>query len=394
MLFERAYTTAPWTKPAVASILTGRYPNSHGVTAIRSVLPDSVVTLAETLSEGGYRTASITSNGLLRAGSGFEQGFDLYDDEEALGHSHLSTPGVTERGIDFLEDTATSDEPFFLTALYFDPHYAYVPHPEFGFAAESAGRLDGSEPIGDLRSLQPALTAEEVGFLRDVYDEEIRYTDAGIGRLLDRLDELELARETLVLLTSDHGEEFMEHGWLGHTRNLYQGLVRVPLLIRPPGEPANVSRVERRVSTVSIAATVLDLAGIEPEEGLGASLRPLWEGRADEAEEGGTVFFEVDYQPLGDFDVEKRAQMRGLVTAGWKLIRDDTVERYELYDVENDPLEQSNRDGELPDLQRKWVEQLRLWTRFARGDKQAERQLREVGTQEREMLRDLGYVDR
>jgi len=190
--FDRAYAPSSWTKPSVASIFTGQYPHRHGLNFVLATLPDSAQTLAERLSQAGFATAGAVSHVFVDRKNGFDQGFDVYDSAEARGHSHVSTAGVTKRARKLLEQLAGGDRPFFLFVHYFDPHYEYRRHPEVGFAGESGGRLRGGEDIHELRAMGPSLAAEEVAFLRDVYDEEVRFTDAGIGELLDTLADLGL----------------------------------------------------------------------------------------------------------------------------------------------------------------------------------------------------------
>jgi arylsulfatase A-like enzyme len=277
--FERAYATAPWTKPAVASMFTGLYPAAHGAGRVKNALPEGARTLAEILREAGYRSAGVVSHDVVRAVNGFAQGFDRYLESEAGGHDHVSTPGVTEQALAELADLAAGDAPFFLFVHYFDPHYNYKRHPGVGFAAERAGRLDGSQPLVSLRRWGEDLSDAELGFLRDLYDEEIRFTDAGIGRLLEGLERSGRGGNTYVVATADHGEAFLEHGWLGHTRSLYDVLLRVPLLVRGPGLDPRV--VEEPVSLVGLLPTVLDLLGVEPPQGLhGVSLAPALRGGA------------------------------------------------------------------------------------------------------------------
>ncbi|MBW2421989.1 MAG: sulfatase, partial [Deltaproteobacteria bacterium] len=218
--FERAYSTAPWTIPSVASMLTGLYPHAHGAMHFRSQLPPSVDTLAEILSAQGYATAASVSHTVLNRLRRFGQGFDRYLDSEAQGHKHLSTPGVTDQAIAFLKGFEKQDRPFFLFIHYFDPHYAFRHHPQLGFTNPPVERLTGSESITRLREMLPEMTRAELDFILALYDEEIRFTDGGIGRVLDALRELGLDDETLVVFTADHGEEFGERGWLGHTTTL------------------------------------------------------------------------------------------------------------------------------------------------------------------------------
>ncbi|MBW2290118.1 MAG: sulfatase, partial [Deltaproteobacteria bacterium] len=335
--FDRAYAAAPWTKPSVASMFTGQYPHRHGVNFVLDALPPEAVTVAERLSEAGYSTAGTVSHIFVAGKNGLDQGFDHYDSAEAGGHSHISTTGVTRRAIKLLEGFGT--DPFFLFVHYFDPHYEYRRHPEFGFAPESVGRLRGGEDIHDLRAMGADLSPEEVRFLRDVYDEEVRFTDDGIGVLLASLEAQGLADDTIVIVAADHGEEFFERGWLGHTRTVHEEVIRVPLVVRVPGDPGPGRVVTTPISLASLAPTILDFAGIVAPDGnfQVASLRPLLEG-VDDAEPA-SVRSEVRYVVLNRSNpqAEKAAFKYALIRDRYKLIKDFQAKRFELYDLFEDP---------------------------------------------------------
>lgn len=166
-------------------------------------------TLPEIMAEHGYATFGLASNFPLRAKEGFGQGFERYDASEIGGHYCVSTPGLAEKALVALEDLAAGGRPFFLFVHYFDPHYNYRDHAEVDFASPRAGRLDGSESIHELRRMLEDLEEHEIELLRALYDEEVRFTDAGIGSLLERLERLGLSERTVVVLTADHGEEFL-----------------------------------------------------------------------------------------------------------------------------------------------------------------------------------------
>ena len=393
--FEAAATTAPWTRPAVATILTGLYPSAHSVTRIARRLPDEVTTLAELCTAAGYDTAFATSNALLKAPYGYEQGFGTWMDGEARGRHHVSTGGLTDQAVDWLSAPGRGDRPWFLGLLYFDPHYRYVPHEEVDFAAPSAGRLRGAESIQELRDMD--LAPEEIAFVRDLYDEEIRHTDAGIGRLLAALEGLDLDRDTWIVLTSDHGEEFLDHGWLGHTRNLYEGLLRVPLLIRPPGGVSDSPGgcvVRQPVSLVSLTPTLVDLLGLPlPEDGFqGPSLRALIEGGAS-PDAAPPVFGEVDFVPGKAVHEDKRARMRSVRRGDWKLIRDDDRGTVELYDLAADPGERADLAAERPELAAELLDLLERMSAAVRSRAAGSSEAR-LEEADLELLQGLGYVDR
>ena len=242
---------------------------------------------------------------------------------------------------------------------------------------------------GDLE-LPEDMTPEEVGFLRARYEEEVQATDRGIGVLLAELDALGRAGDTLVVFTADHGEEFLAHGWLGHTRTLYQELVRVPLIARGPGVPAG--RVVREpVSLVSLAPTLLEWLGLEHRDrGFhGDSLAPLLRGEAPERS-GAVAFTEVDF--VGRQRRDKDAHKKAVTGERWKLIRDDVTGRVELYDLEVDPDELDDVADARPEVVAELLSALELHL-AALGAGAAHAEETELSAEELAELSALGYTE-
>ncbi len=392
--FEYAYASAPWTMPSVASLITGLYPTGHGVMTAMTGMSKDVHTLPEILRERGFRTGGVVSNHLIRSrlGRGFAQGYDIYRGSEAGGHDHISTGGVTDQAIEMVRDFARTDAPFFLFVHYFDPHFNYRRHPAVGFAPPRVGRLDGRQNIHQLRNLLQELSEAEIDFLLDLYDEEIFFTDAGIGRLLEAVREVGAYDSTIIVLTSDHGEEFRDHGWLGHTRTLYQELIRVPLIISAPGYRGKPRVVPDRVSLVSITPTLLDLLSIE-REGLSfhePSLEGPMSGCGGDAPD--FVLTEVGFLPPGIPRGVKRAFKKAIVGERYKLIRDEETGKVELYDLEADPGERNNLADAQPALRNQLLRELDGRLRRARQGATPP-DLRHLSDDEIESLRALGYVD-
>lgn len=355
--FDRAYATAGWTSPSVASMLTGLYPSGHGVTRPSTALADGIPTLAEALRDRGFATAGIVSNHILGKRWGFARGFDSFDERNVKLHKGVSTPGVTATAIATLERLSREERPFFLFVHYFDPHYNYERHDEFDFAPTRAGRLRGGEDIRVLRDLSGGATAEEVAFLRDLYDGEIRFTDAGIGRLLAALRARGLYDDTLIVLAADHGEEFLERGWLGHTRTLYDELIRVPLVLRLPRAPARTV-IQEPVSLTSLPPTIMELLGFEiPKSFPYASLvGQLSAAPLDLASQ--RVLAEVDFVPASRLYVAKTARQQSLVGPRFKLIRNLLAGTVELYDVLRDPDERRDVSESEPARVREMTREL------------------------------------
>lgn len=395
-VFDSAYTAAPWTKPSVASLLTGLHPRSHTVTRMIHKLPDSVATLAEMLSERGWATGAVVSHNLIGTRQRFDQGFERFDEAEARGHRHVSTDGVTERAIAMLAELEATGRPWFLMVHYFDPHYDYMPHPEFGWAPPRVGRLRAGQMAKRAAELDPPPDADEVAFLRDLYDEEIRFTDAGIGRLLDALQASGRFDQTVVAVTADHGEEFYERGCLGHTRTLYEELVRVPLIVRDPRTPQPGRRIASPVSLVSFTPTALELLGAArgDDEFEAGSIAALVRGERDTPETTTSIYAEVDFTP-GSRNVNRcpptRADVRAVVRGRHKLMHDRLRDEYLLFDLEADPHERRDLSGERPKLFTAMRAELEREPVVAGRHDSEERTLDPA---EIEMLRDLGYIER
>ncbi len=267
-LFERAFAQSSWTKPSVASLITGLLPRSHTANRREDALPEPALTLAERLGALGYRTAGFVTNTNVAAEFGFAQGFGTYelllDEDERLGYARAEV--LVDRALAHLEERG--EEPFFLYLHATDPHDPYTFTPG---GKESVGSTDFMEALeaGEIRS--DAATREK---LLALYDEKIRYTDRELGRLFDALRKRGLYENSLIVLVSDHGEEFFEHGWWRHGKTLYQEQLHVPFLVKWPEGAAAGRRLQDVVQHVDLVPTVLDFLGEATEGDLPG--RSLW----------------------------------------------------------------------------------------------------------------------
>lgn len=367
--FANTYAPAPWTQPSIASLFTGRMPSAHSVENMPAHLVEEHLTLPEHFEGAGYQTQGIISHFLLGRKFGFAQGFTGYDQRAVLEHTGISSQKVTDAAIEWLK--LRTPEPFFLFVHYFDPHFVYHDHPEIDLAQKYEGPIKPAMPIWDLRDLRGDLNASDVEYLVSLYREEISFTDHHVGRLLEFLDQAGLSQDTLVVFTSDHGEELMEHGWIGHTRTLYGELLRVPLFIRQPGVIAP-GVVETAVSLVDIAPTLDELVlGISADPGFqGKSLAALLFDRgADFADR--RLYSEVSLEAKDDNGagnlrrMEKSALKSALLGERWKLIHDRRSGEFEVYDVQADPGDRENLWGADPDRDASLQRELLEWERRA-----------------------------
>jgi len=382
--FEQAVSQSPWTLPAMASIHTSLYPSQHGAVMANRKLGPRAVTLAEVLRQNGYRTAAVISHLFTSRRYGFAQGFSRFNERSIASEQDVTSEQVTRDAL--ASYVFPSDAPRFLWVHYFDPHYSYMRHPEYGFADGYQGRLTDEvrfDDLGGLEGGEPGQVSEaDARYARDVYDEEIRYTDLWIGRLIDGLREAAGNRQVVFLVTADHGEYFSEHGRFGHGRDVYRELVHVPLIIAGDHPAVRAGqRVSTYVETASIPATLMELAGIEQHLFRGQSLLRVDIGRAQQA----PVYTEGNYAWGSD------RRKRAVIVEPWKLIENFDDDRFELYNLDDDP-------GELVDL-REDSRTLPIQERLAALLKHFEEQKREdsfdpigVTDEERKRLDALGYI--
>ncbi|NLH47575.1 MAG: sulfatase [Myxococcales bacterium] len=261
VVFEQAYASSPWTLPSHASIFTGLYPRGHGADLVNKSLPLGAVTLAEVLKDSGYRTGGVVCAPFLDTMYNFQQGFDVYDTEliDGLDDPNASTAGeVTRRGLQYLRSLKKG--PFFLFLHYWDPHHPYNPAKKYVdlFDPDYSGTVDGFN-IRERTDMVPGMDPRDLRHIVALYDGEIRATDEAIGAFLAELDQMGLRENTLVVLTSDHGEEFLEHGGRAHLVQCWQETIHVPLIMRIPWLKSKASRFAPPVSLVDLPNTILEL---------------------------------------------------------------------------------------------------------------------------------------
>ena len=346
--FEQAYANASWTRPSFASLLTGRYASSHGVMSKAASLPDAAETIAESFGSAGYTTGGIVTNYNVAPFFNFQQGFDDYRylppnflfgasdtsaklsmlqvlrrvDEKARAMLGRSEPGsayqdasVVNQEIDgFLARNGKG--PWFLFVGYMDPHDPYYEHPYNG--------------VGYSRAAHVKPDPSEADRLRKLYDGEITYWDEHFGKLVSKLKEKKLFDDLTIVITADHGEEFMEHGGFWHGTTLYDEQLHVPLFVKlPRGEKAGTT-VSHWVESVDVMPTLLGLKKIKaPAAVQGVDLfRGKEQTFAEESHEGNV---------LSSLRTHQDGTTVKLITANPGNPR-GLAER-ELYKVEKDPHE-------------------------------------------------------
>jgi arylsulfatase A-like enzyme len=374
LVLDDAVSSSSWTLPAHLSMLTGADPGAHGGVDLEHGFNRRLPILPELLRASGYATRAVTSHLYVSGVYGLDAGFDRLDFRQDRKASD-----VADRAIEALD--RVGDRPFFLFLHFYDPHWHYDPPPETLrlFEESYAGTLSGNWQDFSKRTRE-SLTPADLSHLLALYDGEIRYTDDQLGRVLDHLRARGLEKSTLVLVTSDHGEEFLEHGSWEHQKTLYEEVVRVPMAIRGPGIP--VRRETGQAGVIDVAPTILDWAGLEiPASVQGRSL--LRPSAAREA------FGETDHTADGT----RKLFLRG-GQGRWKAIlslgRDSgAVSAEEWYDLAADPGESRSRPpgaAQAGTLRQRALQRWRTARAGAAGPHV------ELTPEQRERLRALGYV--
>ena len=387
VLFEQVMSVSPWTLPAHASMLTGLTPTRHGVTSHDQSLSQSVPTLASRFREAGFVTAAAVNSSNLGPEFGLSRDFEhfLYVRESAA--RRWPSTLVTDRALMWVDSLA--GEPLFLFLHYYDVHSDYSSLEEFEtlFTSPYDGPWDGATaPLAALRLGRGEVVLDErdVEHLLDLYDAGIRQMDSELGRLFDALAARDLLGETLVVLTSDHGEEFLEHGSTLHGRTQYQEVVAIPLIFAGPGVPAG-GRVGVPVSLVDVVPTLLALTGLDADPWLdGTNLVPLWEGETTRYADR-VIFSESDHRRR--WHDELRAARRG----NFKLIYNRRTKQHALYELKSDPGEMRDVAASYPTV----VAELRaeLDAHMAAPRAGVATRAAELSADERAHLQSLGYLE-
>ncbi|MBI5362517.1 MAG: sulfatase [Planctomycetes bacterium] len=391
--FRRAFAHAPWTLPSFASIFTSQTPEEHGAGGklgeFRALAPEHT-TLAERFAESGWKTGAIVNVDFLGRAFGLMQGFDVVDERFSNDNDHLrDAHATTDAALAWIEKERANA--FFLLVHYFDPHARYAPPKEFRerFADPRDQHSDAFEfgtrdQVVLWRSGRIHPTQDDFRRAEQLYDGEVAYTDAEVGRLIDGLAAAGLDANTLVVVVADHGEEFLDHGDWEHGHSLHDELLHVPMLLRQKGRIA-ARVVEGPVGTIDLAPTVCGLAGVPPS--------PDFRGRDLSPALAGSALSPHSLCAFGNFWGAPHASLR---TAEWKLIErpgggagGSTVS--ELYRWTEDAREKVDRAASEPAARARLAEDLALLRKVFVGRARQGPRVR-MSPEQRERLKNNGYV--
>jgi choline-sulfatase len=411
--FANGRAQSSWTKPAVASILTGLFPPAHGAQLRSQKIHESVETLAERLQKLGYETALFTTNANIVARFGFDQGWDSFRylaHRSGRKHQHFDADEMNREVFSWLDQRSQRPQtrPFFLVVHTLDPHDPYRPREEFRSRLAPQASVEQSCCLrtSRLAELSASAARDHAAQAIALYDAEIAQNDAAFGELLDELERRNLAATSAILLTADHGEEFFDHGGWKHGFTLYEEVLRIPFILRLPAAGNADSRgrtIAAAVDQVDIAPTLLALAGAAPAPDLpGRDLLPWVTSATPPAPSARTSFAWLS---------RPGAVSTAMLAGDWKLIRspegrdgpawaDDSaaapptvgVRFRELYDLASDPGErQSLLDPSLPrTLRELWLEGEMSASQKLHGDGEPAEEA-EIDPELEKSLRALGY---
>jgi arylsulfatase A-like enzyme len=423
VVFKNAYAPSPWTLPSHASIFTGMYPARHGAhndwEKMKSNWPRKLSTqhktLAEILAAHGYRTAGVIGSRVCHSFFGLAQGFEYYDDtlisvlpalkyftlfkilsrwiplDDIAARQGLNgcriAPQINKIVFSWLEKHYQS--PFFLFINYFDPHIPYIPPDQY---------------FQIFREGENAETIESKKYKRDLlaqYDGEIAYLDYHMAKLFERLKELNIYDTTMIIITSDHGEYFGEHDFWIHGHELYEEVLKIPLIIKYPSSHPKKGVSLNRVSLVDIMPTILnflklplpkDLQGINLFEGTSRVMAEIYLHKYTTLID----LFVDRYVKDKRFRKENRfaRELKALFLDNYKYIKEHTEEskgQEELYDIGNDPQESLNLIDTMPEKAKEMEMKLMEWLPHGESRKDVDETVK-LDKATEEALRVLGYI--
>jgi arylsulfatase A-like enzyme len=405
LVFERAFTVMSHTLPAHVSLVTGVHPGTHGVLSNGWTYSGPYPTLAERLRAHGYATAGFVSGIPLSRATGFDRGFDVYGSRPLPGSS---TPEVkidgevtTARARGWLR--RQGERPFFLFVHYFDTHPPYTPDPEGSPLVPDEALRAHMREIGtsdlavlDVRRAPIRFQGRELTLTEalNVYDNEIYRVDRLVEQLRAELARSGLLDDTLLILSSDHGEGLGQHRYFSHGLHLYEEQLRIPLIVRPPQRLAwKPARIDATVSLLDVVPTVLEVTGIPADGRLqGQSLARVL---APDELEPRTIVAQRRFFPKSTVD-QRGARFASSATL--HALRGDSPLKYlrsgegieELYDLDADPRELHNLAAERPEATALIRDQLERMIAIRSSGRAVVEQA--IDDETREALRALGYV--
>ena len=351
--FDDAVAASPWTLPSHATILSGLYPSRHG--AIDHEFELRAPTLGTLLQRAGYHTMAIVNTknigseafGLMR---GYDQKHYELEFSTSTQPDGSIKPGklilncgkpITRRALEWM-DAVPEENPFFFFLHFYDVHTDFTPDRRWreAFVGEYSGSFNGTTlPLVKVRNGKMAIDETDATWLKQMYMAEIRTLDEVLAGFFGTMEERGLMENTVIAITSDHGEEFLEHGSVLHGRTYYEEQTRIPLILHGPGIPKGLVP-DQMVHHIDLAPTLLSLAGVEAPPMDGLDLTRAWHAGGLGSDDRHLVS-EADHNNI--VDGRDQSNIRRMLRSGsHKLIYDTVEESSKLFDLEADPLERDD----------------------------------------------------
>jgi len=393
ILFLSTRAPIPTTSPAHASIMTSLYPHNHKVVINLAPIDKNTKTLAEILQDNGYLTAAVVSAWPLKKGrSGLERGFHFYEDTFRSSYKTFQAEQLankaTDKALKWLHQN--KKKKFFLWVHYFDPHYPYREHSKQNNLSIKLKK----------KSEKQRMRKREKNNYK--YDREIAFMDFHIGRLLNAINEWQLASNTIVIFTADHGESLGEHNYSGHGKYLYEPSLHIPLIIKEHTISPNRKVINNEVSLLDIMPTILDLLDIPNSLPLaGSSLVPVI--LENKETDNNIAYFMTFKTNLSNFPILgklKRGHFAKSFPDRISLIKDEVKFIYsaknnklELYNLNKDVSEQANLAMENIKLAKKLKSELILWFNRTKSSSLMKNKYILLNEEDIEKLKSLGYIN-
>lgn len=414
LFFENCVANSSWTVPSHASLFTGLYPSEHGSHGVledgqldifgkpvHRPLSDDFITLPEIFNDHGYTTAAVISNFLLDQENGFLQGFDLFHSYGSIGRLHTESPfrpplhlfsrltnikpkyalyymtadDITRESIRAID--SLTDQPFFLFINYLDVHEPYCPPRPFLAAglAKAFPQLHNLEQQLRRRLLHRLPDKDWFSLQRQLYNGEVAYLDHEIGSFFSYLKKKGVYDSSLIIVTSDHGELFGEHNSYGHKETLYEGELRIPLIIKLPFSK-QVGRRSQRMDLCDVFATTLSICGLPIPSDI-----------------SGTSFGDNSSIVLSELFHKRTGHSKAYYSQDYKYITYENQQTPELYNLSTDPGENNNLSGEKNKMLKQMIENSgSLDKKIIPKYKESEWKTEEYTEKVQEKLRALGYI--
>jgi len=403
VLFSNVYASSPWTLPSHVSMLTSLHGFHHQVYQDDERMDPVILTLADLLRKNHFFCTAFTGGGFVSSVYGFSKGFDMYQEGEGGVHRRDAAAHSFELVAEWL-DTRSQDKNFFLFVHTYQPHDPYVcpePYKDMFLAEDAEWRhINLMGHLGGRTNLFKPLPDKELQNIVGLYDGEVRYTDeALVGPFIRKLKQLGLYDRTLIVFTSDHGEEFYDHKSWGHGHQLYDESLRVPLLVKFPGSRFRGTKISTIVSLVDVMPTILETLQVDVSELSfdGKSLFPIIEGKENEDR---YFWADIGDNVLNSHVPQKRSTNRGAekFILNKRYLEEDlsffgypppATGPVELYDLENDPREEHNIADDRVELVNKLI--LSIEAIYSQAKKRRPRKT-EIDEDLKEQLRALGYI--